>query len=73
MWTFGVLWGAPKRPLYEKIKPFWEHQTVTKFHIIGPEMRFTSGDHPDGAFWTKSVHFNPSDDFFQGSKGQIRD
>ena len=31
-------------------------------------MRVTSGDHPDGVFWTKSGQFGPSDDHFRGQK-----
>ena len=36
-------------------------------------MYCTCGDRPYGAFRTKSGHFGPSDNFFQGPKGQICD
>ena len=35
-------------------------------------MRVTSGDHPDGVFWTKSGQFGPSDDLSRGQKSRFR-
>ena len=37
--------GAPKRPLYEQIKPFWK----PKMPYMRSKMHFMRGDHPDGA------------------------
>ena len=37
-----------------------------KFHntiYLGSKLHFTCGDHPDGAFWTKSRKFGPSGAF----------
>ena len=37
------------------------------------QIAFICGDHPDGAFWTKTGHLGPSGDLFRGKKGQIED
>ena len=39
---------------------------------VGSKLHFTCGDHPYGAFWTKSGHLGPSDDLFRGQKARYR-
>ena len=47
-------------------------QETPKMPFIGSKLHFNCGDHPDGAFWTKSCHFGPSDYLFRGLKARFR-
>ena len=39
---------------------------------VGSKLHLSCGDHPDGAFLTKSGHLGPSDDLFRGEKARYR-
>ena len=43
-----------------------------KMPYIWSKLHCTCGDHPAGAFWTKSSHVGPSDDLFRDQKARFR-
>ena len=66
--TFGVPRG-PQRTNMCANKALLEPWKVP---YIWSKLHCTCGDHPAGAFWTKSSHVGPSDDLFRDQKARFR-
>ena len=65
----NLVMGAPKGPLYEQIKPVLNCRK-SQNAICRVQIAFISGDHPEGALWTKAGHLGPSSDLFRGQKAR---
>ena len=69
------LWSPPKgsqRAIIWANKVLVEPKKLPKMPFRGSKLLFNCGDHPDGAFWTKSCHLGPSNYLFRGQKARFR-